>query len=201
MGAGSQPSCGWPEVSLRNSLEASTATRGILTSSREYIRITKEYPIAAARAFRRIPQDRRKPFRFIYVAGGDTMYESEALRSFSARVKAETILTLAEMRRAAPMFYASTVRPGFLEQPEHNTTNDYVPRQGLAAATTERLLLPSIRASIDRDWRPTEPVGGFLTAMVVGKLDGALLGLGVKKIGAFPIVEDADIRQLMWVGG
>lgn len=171
-----------------------------LTSSREYIKITKEYAIAAARAFRRIPQHRRKPFRFIYVARGHAANDPEALRPFAARVKAEAILTLAEMRRASPMFHASTVRPEFLQHSEQNTNGD-VPSQAVATAATERLLLPLIRASLDRGWRPTEPVGRFLAAMVVGKLDGALLGLGVKKIGAFPIVENADVRQLMSVGG
>lgn len=99
------------------------------------------------------------------------------------------------------MFHASTVRPGILEQPEHNATNGYAPPQGLVTAATEKLLLPSMRASVDRGWRPTDPLGVFLRAMVMGKLDGALLRMDIKKIGAFPIVENADIRQLTWLGG
>lgn len=99
------------------------------------------------------------------------------------------------------MFHASTVRPGLLGQPQHGTTQGHLALLGADAPATDKLMLPSIRASISRGWRPPEPLGGFLVAMVVGRLDGALLGLGVKKIGAFPIVENTDIRQLMGVRG
>lgn len=176
-------------------------TRGILTCSREYIRVTKEYTLAAARAFRRIPQDRRKPFRFIYVTGEDATNQPETLRPFFARVNAETILTLAEMRLSSPMFHASTVRPGLLGQPRNDTSHGHLTLLGADAPATDKLLLPSIRASINRGWHPPEPLGGFLTAMAVGRLDGALLRLGVKKIGRFPIVENTEIRQVMGIRG
>lgn len=46
-------------------------------------------------------------------------------------------------------------------------------------------------------WSPTQPLGGFLTAMVMGKWDNEPKVPEIQRLGSFPVVGSADIGRLI----
>ena len=80
-------------------------------SSREYVKITKDYALRAAEAFRALGTPER-PFNFVYVSGEGSTLTPGRFTPIFGRVKGETEKALAEMRSAEPAsFHACSVQP------------------------------------------------------------------------------------------
>lgn len=109
------------------------------------------------------------------------------------RVKGETELALAEMRKANPLFRASTIRPSFIDRAAHDEIKPYLPEQ----AAYLRVFGPVVRTAMKSSWSPTRPLGEFLTQVAMGRLDAQLQGPGVDKVGDFPVVENFAFRRIM----
>lgn len=165
--------------------------------NREYVKITKDYALAAANAFQKIPQDESKPFSFVYVSGAGTTHEPGPFSAIFARVKGETELALAEMRKQNPLFHTSTVRPAFVDAAAHEAVKAYIPTPTFAMVAGAAVLGPVVRMAVKGSWSPTEPLGRFLTGMAMGKYERAMDGPGVERLGAFPVVGNVAFRRAM----
>jgi hypothetical protein len=172
-------------------------------NSREYVKITKDYALAAATAFQNLspsPDAAAEPFRFVYVSGDGATFNPGMMTPVFGRVKGETELGLAEMRKTSPRFHTSTVRPAFVDMADHSAIRGYAPEPaGVALKLTAAALGPLIRTTMKSKWSPTEPLGHFLTDMATGRWDREFEsgGAGVEKVGAFPVVDNPTVRRLM----
>ncbi|SPO03560.1 probable nucleoside-diphosphate-sugar epimerases [Cephalotrichum gorgonifer] len=164
----------------------------------EYVKITKDYALAAAKAFQKLPKDDPSaPFEFVYVSGEGTTHDPGYFTQLFARVKGETEKELAEMRKENPLFHASSVRPAFVDAAAHESIREYIPKPPMALAVTAKLFSTPIRVAAKGMWSPTEPLGQFLTGMAAGKFNGQLQGPGVQTLGAFPVISNVAFRRLM----
>lgn len=167
---------------------------------REYVKITKDYTLAAAEAFQNLPSTRpdSKPFNFVFVSGEGTTHQPGLFSSLFARVKGETELALAAMRSVNPHFRVDAVRPAMVDWTAHESLSPYRPNHGLVVNSTMALLGPVVRMA----WRglasPTEPLGRFLAECAMGKWQDHFKGKGFEKVGesGFTVVSNVGFRRL-----
>lgn len=133
----------------------------------------------------------------MHVSGSGTTLRPGRFTPIFSRVKGETELALAEMRRENPLFHASTVRPTFIDYAAHDAIKPYVPPRPPMLAAGEVVLGPVIRAVVKGHWSPTVPLGQFLTGLAMRRFDGKLEGTGIENVGAFPVMENDAFRRLM----
>ncbi|KAK3688752.1 hypothetical protein B0T22DRAFT_426676 [Podospora appendiculata] len=173
----------------------------------EYIKITKEYPLAFASAITsaQAAQPDKKPFNFVYVSGDGATFHPGALTPLYARVKGETELALAQMRRDVPTFRADSVRPSAVDHFDHDAVKPYIPVQGAGRDILMGYLLRPLfkRGVLQSRWSPTQPLGVFLTEMAMGKWDEKTLGTkGVEKLeGGSLIVENSAFIRAAGLDG
>ncbi|KAK0723423.1 nucleoside-diphosphate-sugar epimerase [Lasiosphaeria miniovina] len=167
----------------------------------EYIKITKDYALAAAEAFQNLPAVAspadKKPFHFVYVSGEGATHKPGMLTPIFGRVKGETELRLAEMRRANPYFRSSSPRPAIVDAANHPAIQPYIPALGFARSALGTALTPFMRV-YKAACSPTEKLGPFLTEMALGRWDGdEFVGKGYERLpGGFPILENTGMRRL-----
>lgn len=164
------------------------------------MRITRDYALAAAEAFQKIPRDGRaadEPFRFVFVSGEGATHKPGALTPQYGRVKGETELLLSEMRKKNPLFHAHSVRPFFVDAAAHDAIKPYIPQRAALLAVGDAVLGPVIRGVATRYHSPTGPLGELMVGMAMGKFDGKLDGPGVERLGAFSVIQNSGFRRLM----
>lgn len=194
------PSGRWVSVRARSPASKSPITPvrpRRLTSPREYVKITKDYTLAGAKAFADLaPGD--EPFRFIYVSGmGATQAPGIFTASF-ARVKGETETKLDEMRAANPRFAAESVRPAGVDASDHPAIKPFLPDPGLLYKAMDYTLVPAIKTFMRSLHAPTEPLGKFLAEMAAGKHQAELKGKDVVTLsGGLRLIENTAIRRIM----
>lgn len=166
-------------------------------SSREYVKITKDFTLRAAEAFQTLGSE-EQPFNFVYVSGEGSTLEPGRLTPIFGRVKGETEKALAEMRKANPSFHASSIRPALVDSTQHDAIKAYVPALGVARTAMMAVLGPPIRSFAKGSWSPTLPLGRFMTEMAMGRWDEGMRagGPSVQKLGEFPILGNAAFRRL-----
>ena len=167
----------------------------LTTGNREYVKITKTFALAAAEAFQRLPAE-GEPFRFVFVSGDGATFRPGRFTPIFGRVKGETELALAEMRRANPLLLADTVRPGIVDPAGHTSILDFIPPYTAFKKAVGAVLVPVLRPVMRGYWSPTEPLGQFLTEMALGKWDSRLTASEFEKVGDFAVVTCGDIRRL-----
>lgn len=160
------------------------------------MKITKDYALAAAKAFEEIPIKDGRPFNFVYVSGSGATFKPGRLTPIFGRVKGETELALAEMRKANANFRANTVRPGGIDREHHDAIKRYLPESGAIQRTASNVLFTVLRSTYKDSLSPTKPLGQFLVQMAMGERND-LEGPGVEKIGDFTVVENSAIRRYM----
>ncbi|KAK0736183.1 hypothetical protein B0T21DRAFT_289559 [Apiosordaria backusii] len=168
----------------------------------DYVTITKTYPLAFASAFQPGLQTANKPFNFVYVSGQGSTFKPGLFTPIFGKTKGETELALADIRKKNPLFQASTVRPGFVDWIEQDKkVTGYMPDMGVLKTGFGHLLHSVIGFAMRDNWSPTEPLGGFLTGLAMGKWSGELKGLqggeGQVLEGGFPVVENKFMRRVM----
>jgi hypothetical protein len=168
---------------------------------RDYITITKSYPLAAAQAFQSLPSKAgtKEPFHFVYVSGDGATFTPGRLTPIFGRVKGETELALAEMQKSNPStLRATTVRPGFVDWTGHEEIKPFLPDLGTFKNVLGGIMSPVMKYAAKSKWSPTEPLGRFLTGMATSMWDGALDGEGVERLpGGFTVVENMGVRRLI----
>ncbi|OLN87587.1 Protein fmp52, mitochondrial [Colletotrichum chlorophyti] len=170
----------------------------IQVSKEEYVKITKDYTLEAAKAFATLPPD-NEPFRFIYVSGEGATQEPGRFSAIFARVKGETETLLSEMRAANPRLQAESIRPAFVDKINHDEIKPYVPYKGPIDTFGNRFLGPVVRAILPSFVSPTEVLGKFMVEMAMGKVDSQLAagGKGIVTLnGGLRVVENVGFRRL-----
>ncbi|KAK5658981.1 hypothetical protein OQA88_1067 [Cercophora sp. LCS_1] len=169
----------------------------------DYVRITKSYALAAASAFQSIATP-SKPVNFVFVSGAGATLTPGRFTPLFGRVKGETELALAEMRKTNPGFKANTVRPAFVDWVGHEAVQKYMPPQGLMLGGLGRVLHGAVSAGLFRgSWSPTESLGRALVDLAMGTWKGEeLKGKGVEVLeGGFEVVENVGFRRLAGLDG
>jgi hypothetical protein len=171
------------------------------------VKITKTFALNAATAFQTLPSENAEPFNFVYVSGAGATTEPGRFSQIFARVKGETELALAEMRKANPMFHALSARPAAVDPSTHPAIKPYIPTPPLALRMMWPVLGPPIKAFYKGMHSPTEHLGRVLAELAMGRHDntdqintarghGGMDGKDVHMIGQFPILENTALRRL-----
>lgn len=165
---------------------------------REYIKITKDYTLSAAEAFKTLGTE-DQPFNFVYVSGEGSTLTPGRFTPIFGRVKGETEKALADIRNANPKtFHSSSVRPAFVDAARHDAVKSYIPAPGLSLAAMQTVLGPPIRSFYKSAWSPTLALGTFMAETAMGRWEAQMQagGSGVEKVGEFPILPNAAFRKL-----
>lgn len=162
---------------------------------REYVKITKDYTLAASEAFQKLGSE-EEPFNFVYVSGTGATTQPGRFSAIFARVKGETELALAEMRRANPSFHASSIRPAFIDAASHDAIKPYIPVKTPLYKAAYALLGPPMRYGARSYWSPTQDLGRFLTEMAMGRYKDQFKAKDIQMEGEFPILENSAFRRL-----
>ncbi|WYZ44932.1 hypothetical protein EsH8_VIII_000248 [Colletotrichum jinshuiense] len=164
----------------------------------EYVKITKDYALAAAKAFETLPPG-EEPFRFVYVSGEGATQKPGRFSAIFARVKGETETLLSELRAANPRLQTESVRPAFVDLANHDAIKPYAPNPGALLNLTNVFLGPPVRFLAPSFVSPTEVLGKFMTEMAMGKFDPELAtgGRGIITLnGGLRVVENVGFRRL-----
>ncbi|KAL1742207.1 hypothetical protein HDZ31DRAFT_84285 [Schizophyllum fasciatum] len=168
----------------------------------EYIRITYDSPLAAAKAFATLPADSGSPFTFVHVSGEGADPDEKAWALFGnikgraekdlLKFAAESPLLPPSLSTTAPQahaFRAYNVRPAAVAP---GKLYPYATRQRpLAYRVMGPVLVPALRVACPRMLSPTDEVATALVDLAVGNVpeafhaDGAgrLRGEGIEADG------------------
>ncbi|KYK61815.1 hypothetical protein DCS_02959 [Drechmeria coniospora] len=163
----------------------------------EYVKITKDYTLAAAKAFSTLSSSESRPFRFVYVSGEGATQTPGRFSAIFARVKGETEQALADLTAQMPTLRADSVRPAFVDASSHEAVKSYIPQPGVLYSTFTTALGPVIRKGFQGMHSPTDALGRFMTQMAMGQIDGKLEGPGAFQLGPSWVVENVGFRRIM----
>ncbi|KAL6365320.1 hypothetical protein LRP88_01307 [Fusarium phalaenopsidis] len=163
----------------------------------DYVRITKDYALEAAKAFSTLAGEGEEPFRFVYVSGEGATQSPGRFSPIFARVKGETETALGEMSTKISSLQADSVRPAFVDAAAHEAIQKYIPDPGAMYRGMITVLGPPMRAFYKSGHSPTPILGDFLTKMAMGKVDGKIEGPGAFRLGGSWIVENVGFRRVM----
>ncbi|KAI0450060.1 hypothetical protein F5B21DRAFT_448502 [Xylaria acuta] len=164
-------------------------------SKEEYVKITKDYALAATQAFQCLANE-NEPFNFVYVSGRGATQNPGRFTPIFGRVKGETEIALAALRKQNPLMHASSVRPGAVDGTAHEAIQKYIPTRPLSYRMMAPLILAPIRAGIPSMHCPTSELGRFLTEMAMGKHPITSPAQDIARIGEFPLLENSAFRRL-----
>lgn len=160
---------------------------------REYLKITYDYPLAAAKSFATLNSP--KPFRFVYVSGEGATTTPGMFTAHFGLIKGRTEAALLALSKdpAYPNFKPYSLRPGGVDKSAHEEIKEFVPEKNALMKATEMLLMPVFRATLTSMVSPTKDLARVLTDLAVG--DGeALSGKGISGEGR--TVENVGMRRL-----
>ncbi|KPM38287.1 hypothetical protein AK830_g8267 [Neonectria ditissima] len=166
-----------------------------------YAKITKDYALAAARAFATLvpgAESEEQPFRFVFVSGRGATQTPGMLTPVFGRVKGETEQSLADLSAATPGLRVYSPRPAIVDAAGHAALQPYLPDPGLPIRAAGYVIIPSVRALWKGVHTPTPVLGDFLTQLAAGKLDGRIEGApGASRLGNSWLLENNAMRKLM----
>ncbi|KAJ5730627.1 uncharacterized protein N7483_005135 [Penicillium malachiteum] len=163
----------------------------------QYIKITKDYTMAAATAFSTLKPE-NPPFRFIHVSGEGATQEPGRFSPIFARTKGEVETLLGELsEKNSNSFRADSVRPAFVDPAAHDAIKPYIPALGVIYKVSELLLGPGVRHLYKSMHSPTNHLGPFLTEMAMGRMDVKIEGTGSFKLGGGWVVENKGMRRML----
>ncbi|KAE8355674.1 hypothetical protein BDV28DRAFT_26880 [Aspergillus coremiiformis] len=138
-------------------------------SKDEYIKITKDYPLAAAKAFSQLSAD---SFNFVYVSGEGATQSPGIWTPFFGRVKGECESALIDLSSTSPSLKPYSVRPGFVDAAgDPQTLASVRMRPGYSSFGNQvllRTLGPVARQFYAEGVSPTKELGRFLTELASG---------------------------------
>lgn len=163
------------------------------------MKITKDYALAASQAFQELAQD--EPFNFVYVSGYGATTEPGRFSAIFARVKGETELALAALRKQHPLMHTMTARPAGVDGSDNEATQKYLPTSPLSTRLMGPFLLTPIKYLVPSFHSPTGELGKVLTELALGKHADSLTSStsDISMIGQFPIIENTALRRLAGV--
>ncbi|KAL7949859.1 hypothetical protein V8C42DRAFT_308794 [Trichoderma barbatum] len=162
----------------------------------EYIKITKDYTIAAARAFSTLSTREDQPFRFVFVSGEGATQEPGHFTAFFGRTKGEAEVALAEMSNELRTMRAYSVRLGGVDASQHDAIKQYIPDPGALYRVMGGALYPVLRSVMPSSLAPTDIAGDCLCKMAMGELDDKLEGQGAFKAGISWTLNNKAMRRV-----
>ncbi|KAH7055729.1 hypothetical protein B0J12DRAFT_428318 [Macrophomina phaseolina] len=157
----------------------------------EYIKITQDYPLAAAKAFSGL----NDPFKFVYVSGEGATQTPGYFTPLFGRVKGLAETQLLELPRAGyPSLRPYSVRPAFVDKAGHAAVIEAQKGRSGAHDLTAALLGPPVRMLYQNFVSPTALLGDFFVKLAVG--DGEPLR-GDDVEGEGRIVPNKAFRRIM----
>lgn len=171
------------------------------TGEKEYVKITKGFPLAAAAAaFRTLPSgppssssqslSESQPFHFIYISGEGattTPLSSQSLLSrlttpWYAIIKGQAELALSQLSStpspsspaSSNSFVVYSMRPGYVDPASHASIHVYIPQLSATMNLLACVLGPAIRTGYKKLWSPTEELGKFCIEMAMGRWDNTI---------------------------
>lgn len=164
----------------------------------EYVKITKDYTLAAASSFTALGEQGAAPFRFIFVSGEGATQDPGYFSAIFARTKGETESKLAAMAAEKPRaLRADIVRPGFVDTLGHDAITPYIPDPGRLTKSMIAVVGMPIRTFYKGMHSPTEMLGGFFAQLAMGRLDGRLEGPGAFNLNGSWVVQSLGVRRAM----
>lgn len=154
---------------------------------REYVEITHEYPLAAAKAFSTLHPD--SPFIFVYVSGEGATQTPGMFTPIFGRVKGQIETALLEFGQQTPNFKVYNVRPGGVDWTSHPEIHPFMPNQALY----KKLLVPPLNVVYKGLMTPTRPMGRIMTELAMSKGE-PLEGRGIEMEGR--LVRNSAIRRM-----
>ncbi|RDW72802.1 hypothetical protein BP6252_06709 [Coleophoma cylindrospora] len=160
----------------------------------EYVKITHDYPLAAARAFTSLP-DPPKPFKFVYVSGEGATTSPGMFTQYFGRIKgrAEAALLALSKDSSYTNLRVFSVRPGGVDPTSHPEILSYIPQRQGALKVADKVLLPILHVVGPGILTPTKDLGRVLTDLAMGNGE-ALDGKGVEDEGR--TLSNAGLRRL-----
>ncbi|KAG0651922.1 Botcinic acid biosynthesis cluster B 16 [Hyphodiscus hymeniophilus] len=159
----------------------------------EYLKITYDYPLAAAKAFAALP-DPPKPFKFVYVSGEGATTSPGMFTAHFGVIKGRTEAALLALSKESP--YANlrpySLRPAGVDPTLHTEIQEWIaPAQGYLKAF--RALSPAFRALTPSLISPTKDLARVLTDLAMGNGE-PLEGKGVEGEGR--TISNVGMRRL-----
>ncbi|KAJ4864561.1 hypothetical protein T069G_01091 [Trichoderma breve] len=165
-------------------------------SKDEYIKITKDYTLAAARAFSTLSTSEDQPFRFVYVSGEGATQEPGHFTATFARTKGETEVGLATMSNELRTMRAYSVRLGGVDASQHDAIKQYIPDPGAMYRAMGSTLYPALRSLMPSALAPTDITGDCLCKMAMGELDNKIEGPGAFNTGLAWTLNNKAMRRV-----
>jgi hypothetical protein len=161
---------------------------------REYQNITYDWPLAAARAFTRIP-GHPTPFKFVYISGeGATTSPGTFTQHFGViKGRAEAALLALAKDPECKNLRPYSLRPGGVDATHHPEIHEFMPQRGGFQKAMEGSLLGALRLVMKSMISPTKELGRVATDIASG--DGEpFQGKGLEDEGR--ILNNVAIRRL-----
>jgi hypothetical protein len=156
---------------------------------RDYVKITVDYPLAAAKAFSTI----HDPFRFVYVSGEGANTTPGMLTQYFGVVKGQAEVALVQLGKDDPKLKAYSVRPGGVDASAHPEIQSYIPARSGFYGKATTALTSVFKIIAPSTVSPTREMGQVLTELAMG--DGKPLeGPGIEGEGR--IISNRALRRL-----
>jgi hypothetical protein len=158
-----------------------------LTLHRQYVEITHDYPLAAARAFATLHPD--SPFTFVYVSGEGATQTPGIFTPIYGRVKGQTETALFDFAKQNPMFKVYNVRPGVVDWTNHAEIHPFIPQQ----ATYKKVLIAPMNLVYKSMMTPTQPMGKVMMELAMSQGE-PLRGSGIGMEGT--LISNVALRRM-----
>jgi hypothetical protein len=140
----------------------------------EYIEITHDYPLAAAKAFSTFHPT--TPFTFLYVSGEGATQSPGMFTPLYGRVKGQIETALLDFGKRNPMFKVYNVRPGGVDWTQHPEIHPFIPKQDLY----KKMFIPPMNLLYRSMMTPTREMGKVMTELAMSRgepLQGTNIGM------------------------
>ncbi|KAL9107097.1 MAG: hypothetical protein Q9227_007963 [Pyrenula ochraceoflavens] len=157
----------------------------------EYIKITRDWPLAAAKAFEKLPSD-DNTLKFIYVSGEGATTTPSQLTPLFGRIKGQAEAALLSLSKTSPTIRAYSVRPGYVDPQQHPEIHPLVMgrRTGLMMRFADTAVAPIWR----RVAKGQKELGKVLTELAMRENGGPLEGVGIEGEGR--TVRNSALRSM-----
>jgi hypothetical protein len=154
---------------------------------RQYLEITHDYAMAAARAFSTMHPD--SPFTFVHVSGEGATQSPGTFTSLYARVKGQVESELLDLGKVKPMFRVYNVRPGGVDWTGYPAIHPFIPPQ----AAYKKVMVAPMNLFYKAMMTPAEGMGRIMTELAMSKGE-ALVGTDIGMEGR--LVSNRAIRRM-----
>ncbi|KAF2733762.1 hypothetical protein EJ04DRAFT_494793 [Polyplosphaeria fusca] len=153
----------------------------------QYIEITHDYPLAAAKAFSTLHPD--SPFQFVFVSGEGATQTPGMFTPIFGKIKGQVEQALLDFSKTVSNFNLYNVRPAGVDWREHSEIHGFMPQQ----AAYKKPILPVLDMVYKNMLTPTRELGKILTELAMSKgepLEGQGVGMGGR------LVSNVAIRRM-----